>query len=130
MVGVDADQRVRVHAEVAGDGVDILVGLEEPRRGGVPERVADDLRALLRQHLVDEAPEGLLWVPGLALVLASATDTTRAGLRSSSCFAQVLPGLSCRASRITDVAPTTSSRRIVPSPCLLMPPSRSLPPLE
>ena len=64
-----------------------------------------------------------------AVLLARATETTRAGLRSSSCFAQALPGLSCRARRSIDVAPITSRRRIEPSPCLLMRPSRSLPPL-
>src|SRR5712692_8161471 len=47
-----------------------------------------------------------------AVLLASATDTSLAGLRSSSLAAQVLLALSCRAKRMTAVAPMTSRRRI------------------
>ena len=63
-----------------------------------------------------------------AVLLASATATTRA-LALEQPAAQTLPGLSCRANRKTAVAPITSRRRMYPSPCLLIPPSRSLPPL-
>lgn len=64
-------------------------------------------------------------------LLASATITTRTGLRSSSVFSHsASPGALVRANRITLVAPTTSRRRMERSSALVMPPSRSLPPLE
>jgi len=47
-----------------------------------------------------------------AVLLASATDTSLADLRSSSLAAQALLALSRRASRMTAVAPMTRRRRI------------------
>ena len=64
-----------------------------------------------------------------AVLLASPTATTFGRLRSSSRAAQTLPGLFCRANRKTAVAPITRRRRRYPSPCLLIPTWRSVPPL-
>src|SRR5687768_12163724 len=61
-------------------------------------------------------------------LLARATVAILTGLRARSCTAHGRRPASSRTVRITAVAPTTSSRRRWLPPCLLMPPSRSLPP--
>ena len=66
-----------------------------------------------------------------AVLLATATVTSRAGLRSSRPRTQVpvADGL-LSARRTTEVAPTTRSRRRYPSPIFDIRPRRSLPPEE
>jgi hypothetical protein len=64
-----------------------------------------------------------------AVLLAIATDTSLAGLRSSNRAIHGNEDASRRARRTTAVAPTTSNRLMVRSPCLLIRPSRSFPPL-
>src|SRR5208337_2621335 len=66
-----------------------------------------------------------------AILLARATAASLRGLRSSNCNSQpdadFLPGL---ATRITDIAPTTSSCRNLSLPALLILPGRCLPAVE
>src|ERR1700694_1401783 len=66
-----------------------------------------------------------------AVLLASATVTTRTGFRDnrSASFGSTAWGLSF-ARRTSEVMPTTSSRRKYLSPIFDILPSRSLPPLE
>src|ERR1700676_2285817 len=66
-----------------------------------------------------------------AILLARATAASLRGLRSSNCNSQpdadCLPGL---ATRMTDIAPTTSSCRNLSLPALLILPDRCLPAVE
>ena len=64
-----------------------------------------------------------------AILLASATAASFFGWRASNPSSQgaVRPGLACW---MTAVAPSTSSRRRVSSPCRLIRPGRCLPPVE
>lgn len=67
----------------------------------------------------------------LAILLARATAASLTGLRMMILPSQPSAKLSLlHDHRIVDIAPMTRSRRIVRSPIFVMPPNRSLPPLE